>query len=168
MPTRPAHVLIANGPNLNLLGEREPQIYGRISLAQIEERCRHHGQELSITVDFFQTNDESEMIERIHQSNEHHHGIIINAGAWTHTSIALLDALNACPLPAIEVHISNIWKREKFRHHSYIAAAALGCIGGFGLDGYLLALSALRQHLSRQNNYAKRKHSSNEGTTGTS
>lgn len=151
-----ATILIANGPNLNLLGTREPDIYGYMTLAQIDQACRRHvesqeriqawGQEWGI--DFFQTNDEAHMMERIHGASEKNQGLILNAGAWTHTSLALLDALKACPLPIIEVHLSNIWKRESFRHHSYVAPAAHGCIVGFGAMGYILALDALAHILT--------------------
>lgn len=147
----PAHtsILILNGPNLNLLGSREPQIYGHESLEDIAERCRQHGQKRGWNVHFVQSNHEGILIDWIHEAKTRHQGLIVNAGAYTHSSIALLDALLAVALPVIEVHLSNLAKREAFRHHSYVARAAIGTICGFGAAGYCLALDAMASLLQR-------------------
>lgn len=142
-------VLVLNGPNLNMLGKRQPEIYGRETLADVEAACRAEAKALDLTVDFFQSNHEGALVDRIQQAREANSGIIINAGAYTHTSIAILDALNAAEKPVIEVHLSNIYKREEFRHHSYISPVAVGVIAGFGSQGYLLALRAMARHVSR-------------------
>ena len=139
MPT----VFILNGPNLNLLGVREPATYGYDTLADVEQRCLARAQALDLLVEFRQTNHEGQMVDWIHEAREAADGIIINAGALTHTSVAVLDALNAADLPVIEVHLSNIFRRESFRHHSYISLAARGGIFGLGPQGYELALEAL-------------------------
>lgn len=136
-------VLILNGPNLNMLGSRQPEIYGRETLADIEASCRRHGAALGLTVDFRQSNHEGQLVDWIQEARGKAGGIIINAGAYTHTSIALLDALLASELPAVEVHLSNIHQREGFRQHSYVSKAARGMICGFGSQGYLLALDAM-------------------------
>lgn len=142
-------VLVLNGPNLNMLGKRQPEIYGRETLADVEAACRAEAKALDLAVDFFQSNHEGALVDRIQQAREANSGIIINAGAYTHTSIAILDALNAAEKPVIEVHLSNIYKREEFRHHSYISPVAVGVIAGFGSQGYLLALRAMTRHVSR-------------------
>ncbi len=142
-------VLVLNGPNLNMLGKRQPQIYGRETLADIEKACRAEAQRLGIAVEFTQSNHEGVLVDRIQAAREANCGIVINAGAYTHTSVALLDALNAAELPVVEVHLSNIYKRESFRHHSYISPAAVGVIAGLGSHGYLLALQALSRLLAR-------------------
>lgn len=142
-------VLVLNGPNLNMLGKRQPEIYGRETLADIETACRVEAKGLDLSLDFFQSNHEGALVERIQQAREANSGIIINAGAYTHTSVALLDALNAAEKPVIEVHLSNIYKREEFRHHSYISPVAVGVICGFGSQGYLLALRAMTRLVSR-------------------
>ena len=139
MPT----VFILNGPNLNLLGVREPATYGYDTLADVEQRCLARAQALDLSIDFRQTNHEGQMVDWIHEAREAADGIIINAGALTHTSVAVLDALNAADLPVIEVHLSNIFRRESFRHHSYVSLAANGRIFGLGPQGYELALEAL-------------------------
>jgi|SRR5579885_3302227 len=136
-------VLILNGPNLNLLGRREPEIYGRESLADIESAARARARALSLELDFRQSNSEGELVTWIQQAHERCSGIVINAGALSHTSIAILDALLACGLPVIEVHLSNIYRREGFRQHSYVSQAARGVICGLGSEGYLLALEAM-------------------------
>jgi len=136
-------ILVLNGPNLDLLGRRQPAIYGRGTLADIEKACHKRGKALELFVDFRQTNHEGELIEWVQQAPDKASGIVINAGDFTHTSVALLDALVAGELPVIEVHLSNIFKRESFRHHSYISLAARGVIAGLGPQGYLLALEAL-------------------------
>jgi len=140
-------ILIVNGPNLNMLGVREPSIYGRGALADIEKLCRKSGRELGLAVDFRQSNHEGEIVGWIQESRSTHGGIVINAGAYTHTSIAILDALQATELPAIEVHLSNIFRRESFRHHSYVSLAARAVICGLGPTGYRLALAALAEIL---------------------
>ncbi len=136
-------ILIVNGPNLNLLGSREPAVYGRETLAQIEKATRSRARELGLAVDFRQSNHEGEIVTWIQEARARHAGIIINAGAYTHGSIAILDALLAVALPTIEVHLSNIFRREHFRHLSYPAQAAEGAICGFGGHGYELALEAI-------------------------
>jgi 3-dehydroquinate dehydratase-2 len=141
MTTRPAYVL--NGPNLNLLGKRQPEIYGRETLADVEAACRRVGAELKLEIRFHQTNREYELIDWIHEAREDAAGIVINPAAFTHTSVALLDALKTCECPILEVHISNIHQREAFRHHSYVSLAATGVIAGFGTQGYTLALQRL-------------------------
>lgn len=138
---KPVYVL--NGPNLNLLGLREPAVYGSETLKDVEARCLAHAASLGLAVDFRQSNHEGELIGWIHEARDKASGIAINAGAYTHTSVALHDALKAAELPAVEVHLSNIHRREAFRHHSFIAAAVTGVIAGFGSDSYVLALSAL-------------------------
>lgn len=134
--------LILNGPNLNMLGTREPEIYGHITLADIEAQCTALAKELQVTVDFRQSNHEGELITWVQQARGKFKAIIINAGGYTHTSIALMDALMATALPIYEVHLSNIFRRESFRHHSYISLAATGVICGLGAQGYKLALHA--------------------------
>ena len=142
-------VLVLNGPNLNLLGKRQPQIYGRETLADVEKACRAEAARLALAVEFAQSNHEGTLVELIHAARDKNSAIVINAGAYTHTSIALLDALNAAELPVIEVHISNVYKRESFRHHSYISPVAAGVIVGLGIQGYTLALQALALRLKR-------------------
>ena len=142
-------VLVLNGPNLNMLGKRQPEIYGRETLADVEKACQDEAARLGLGIEFFQSNHEGLLVDRIQAAREQNSAIVINAGAYTHTSVALLDALNAAELPAVEVHISNIYKREAFRHHSYISPAAVGVIAGLGIQGYLLALQALARLLAR-------------------
>ena len=139
--TRLAYVL--NGPNLNLLGKREPEIYGRETLADVEAACRLKGEELGLALRFHQSNREYELIDWVHEAREDAAGIVINPAAFTHTSVALLDALKTCTCPIFEVHISNVHQRESFRHHSYVSLAATGIIVGCGTQGYLLALERL-------------------------
>ena len=140
-------VLVLNGPNLNLIGLREPHIYGSRTLADLELLLEQSAPE-QMDLIFYQSNHEGEMIDRVHSLMSHSvNGIVINAGAWTHTSIALRDALSAVRIPFIEVHISNIYAREAFRHHSYLSDSALAVISGCGLDGYIYALMSLHQHL---------------------
>ncbi len=136
-------ILILNGPNLNMLGEREPDIYGGDSLEAIGVACQHKGQTLGMSVDFRQSNDEGELVSWIQSSAEDCSGIVLNAGAYSHTSIAILDALRVVNLPTIEVHLSNIYRRESFRHYSHISQAAVGVICGLGAQSYILALDAL-------------------------
>ena len=133
-------VYVLNGPNLNLLGKRQPRIYGHETLADVERDCSALAAELGLEVRFLQSNWEGQIVDWVHEARETAVGIVINPGAFTHTSVAILDALNAYDGPVIEVHISNIHKREAFRHHSYVSARADGVIAGCGTDGYLLAL----------------------------
>jgi 3-dehydroquinate dehydratase II len=135
-----ARVLILNGPNLNLLGQRQPAIYGHSTLSEVEFMCRSLGAELGIEVTCKQSNAEHQIIDWIHEARESADAIIINPGAYSHTSIAIHDALKTCEFPILEVHISNIHRREDFRSHSYISLAATGVIAGLGVHGYLLAL----------------------------
>ena len=139
MPT----VFVLNGPNLNLLGVRDPAVYGRDTLADIEARCLVRAAALDLQIDFRQTNHEGQLVDWIQEARESADGIVLNAGAFTHTSVAVLDALYAAELPVIEVHLSNIFRRERFRHHSYVSLAARGVICGLGAHGYELALEAL-------------------------
>ena len=141
-------VFVLNGPNLNLLGLREPAVYGSATLKDVERRCRDHAATLGLDVDFRQSNHEGELVTWIHEAREQGSGIAINAGAYTHTSVALHDALKAADLPAVEVHLSNVHKRESFRHHSFLAPAVAGVICGFGVVSYVLALTALHSILS--------------------
>ena len=136
-------VFVLNGPNLNLLGVREPAVYGRGTLAEIEARCRVRATALALEIDFRQTNHEGELVDWIQEARQSAHGIVLNAGALSHTSIAVLDALSALDLPTIEVHLSNIFRRERFRHRSYVSLAASGVICGLGAQGYELALEAI-------------------------
>ena len=139
MPT----VFVLNGPNLNLLGVRDPSVYGHDTLGDIEERCAARAAALDLEIDFRQTNHEGQLVDWIQEARESAEGIILNAGALTHTSVAVLDALFAAGLPVIEVHLSNIFRRESFRHHSYVSLAATGVICGLGAKGYELALDAI-------------------------
>jgi len=140
-------ILILNGPNLNLLGTRQPEVYGKTTLADVEALCREKAKTLGFDVAFEQSNHEGALIDLIHAAKGKHAGIVLNAGAYTHTSIALMDAIASVELPVVEVHLSNIHAREEFRHRSYIAPVALGQICGFGAQGYLMALDALKDHL---------------------
>ncbi|WP_435609581.1 type II 3-dehydroquinate dehydratase [Pseudomonas knackmussii] len=133
-------ILILNGPNLNLLGTREPATYGYETLADVEALCHARADELGLQVEFRQTNHEGQLIDWIHQARGRCAGIVINPAAWTHTSVAIRDALAAVELPVIEVHLSNVHKREEFRHHSFVSGIALGVMAGFGSNGYRLAL----------------------------
>lgn len=141
-------VYILNGPNLNLLGKRQPQIYGHTTLAEVETGCRKLAEELGLEVRFHQSNREYEIIDWIYEARENGSGIVINAAAFTHTSLAILDALNTFEGPVIEVHISNVHKRETFRHHSYVSLRADGVIAGCGTEGYQLGLRRVASILS--------------------
>ncbi len=142
-------ILIINGPNLNLLGNREPAHYGSNTLAEIEADCRRHAAAHDVGSRFFQSNSEGALVDRIQEAGRDNTDfIIINAGAYTHTSVALRDALLAVAIPYIEVHLSNVWGREPFRHHSYLSEAAHGVIVGLGSMGYRLAIEAAAEILS--------------------
>lgn len=143
---KPIYVL--NGPNLNLLGKREPAIYGHASLNDVRSRAEERAKAVGLTIDFRQSNDEGELVDWVQEAREKASGIIVNAGAYSHTSIALLDALQAAELPVIEVHLSNIFRRETYRQHSYISLAAKGVICGLGPKGYELALEAMAETLA--------------------
>ncbi len=146
-------ILILNGPNLNLLGTREPEIYGHETLSDIEQNCKEHGKSIGIEIDFRQSNSEGELVDWIQGAVETIDGIIINPAAYTHTSVAILDALNQAGCPFIEVHLSNLFSREPFRHHSYVSPIAKGVICGFGAHGYLLALDAISKLVSDKEEY---------------
>lgn len=143
-------VFILNGPNLNLLGKRQPHIYGHETLADVETECRRAGEKLGLAIRFHQSNREYELIDWIHEARDIAGGIVINPAAFTHTSVAILDALNAFEAPVLEVHISNVHKREAFRHHSYVSLRADGVIAGFGTQGYVLALERLARLMEAQ------------------
>ena len=140
-------ILVLHGPNLNLLGKREPEIYGSHTLEDINRTLMSQANLLGVTLDCFQSNHEGELIDLIHSALGTRDGILINPGAYTHTSVGLRDALSGVNIPTVEVHLSNIHRREDFRHHSYIAPIAVGQISGFGADSYRLGLDALVNHL---------------------
>lgn len=133
-------IYVLNGPNLNLLGKRQPEIYGHETLADVEAKVRKRASLLGLEIEFFQSNHEGAIIDKIHEAREKADGIVINPAAYTHTSVAILDALNAFDNPVIEVHISNVHKRESFRHHSYVSSRAEAVLAGFGTRGYEVAL----------------------------
>ena len=137
-------IFILNGPNLNLLGMRQPEIYGRETLEDVADACAALAEDLGLSIRFHQSNHEGQIIDWIHGARSEGAGIVINPGAFTHTSVAILDALNAFDGPVLEVHISNVHKREAFRHHSYVSLRAEGVIAGFGTEGYLLALRRMK------------------------
>ncbi len=142
-------VFVLNGPNLNLLGTREPAIYGGETLADVRRRTETRAKALGLEVDFRQTNSEGTLVDWIQEARDRAGGIVINAGAYTHTSIAMLDALNAAAMPVVELHLSNVFRRERFRHKSYVTPAAEGLICGFGPKGYELAIDAMADLLAR-------------------
>ena len=142
-------VYVLNGPNLNLLGKRQPHIYGHETLADVEAECRKVGKGLKLDIKFHQSNAEYEIINWIHEARETAAAIVINPAAFTHTSVAILDALSACDFPIIEVHISNVHRREAFRHHSYVSHVASGVIAGFGTQGYTLALQRVAKLIEK-------------------
>lgn len=144
------NILIINGPNLNMLGTREPEIYGTRTLADIERACAAKAESLGVGIDFRQSNGEGEIVSWIQQARSSHSAVIINPAAYSHTSVAILDALLACGLPVIEVHLSNIFRREEFRRHSFVSQAADGIVCGLGERGYLLALEAAASFLSKE------------------
>ena len=144
----PKHIYILNGPNLNLLGTREPEIYGAETLSDVKNRTRAKAEALGYTIEFKQSNQEGELVDWIQQARNEACALVINAGAYTHTSVAILDALLATDIPCIEVHLSNIFQREEFRHHSFLSSASTGVICGFGAKGYELAIEAIADQLS--------------------
>ena len=143
-------ILIINGVNLNMLGYREPEQYGTITLKELEKELHAYSFSLGIDIETFQSNIEGEIVERIQQAREHFDGIVLNAGAYTHTSIAIRDAITTAAMPTVEVHMSNIYTREEFRHKSLIAPVCIGQIAGFGLDSYKLGLNAVVNFLSQK------------------
>lgn len=142
--------LVINGPNLNMLGTREPEKYGTTTLSDIEKEISEHAKEKNVEVDFYQSNIEGEIVTAIQKAKNVYDGIIINPAAYTHTSVALRDAILAAELPAVEIHLSNIHTREEFRHHSFTAPVCIGQITGFGKFGYIMALDAIVNHCSNR------------------
>ena len=144
-------ILVINGPNLNILGSREKEKYGNTSLQDIQKRCTDHASKINLDIDFKQSNVEGEIVNFIQNAKKNYHGIIINAGGYTHTSVAILDALLAVKKPTIELHITNIYKREDFRHKSLISKAADGIICGLGSEGYIMALDGIKKIIKNEN-----------------
>ncbi len=142
-------IIVIHGPNLNLLGVREPEVYGNLTLEEINKKIKELAESLGVIVDFFQSNKEGELIDRIQEASSNYDAIIINPGAYTHTSIALRDAIISVGIPTFEVHLSNIYRRENFRHKSYIADIAIGQVSGFGVNSYLLGLRAAVDYLNK-------------------
>ena len=151
----PKPIYVLNGPNLNMLGVREPSIYGAETLDDVRRRTEARGKQLGLAVDFRQSNSEGELVTWIQEAREKAGGIILNAGAYTHTSVAILDALTAAEKPVIELHLSNVFRRESFRHHSYVSPAAQGVICGFGPKGYELAVDAMSDLLDKADKKTK-------------
>ena len=139
--------MVLHGPNLNLLGLREPDIYGSVTLIQVDDILREESKRLQVHLSCLQSNHEGVLVDEIHRAREKIQGILINPGAYTHTSVAIRDALAGVEIPTVEVHLSNIYRREEFRHHSYIAPIAIGQISGFGVNSYILGLQALVRYL---------------------
>ena len=144
-------IIILNGPNLNLLGERETNQYGNFTLKDIQKKCNEFARQNNIKLSLFQSNIEGELVDEIQNSRTNHNGLIINAGGYTHTSVAIHDALKILKIPIIELHISNIYNREEFRHKSLISKVAKGVICGFGTDGYIMSLKAMKKFLDNEN-----------------
>jgi len=142
-------IIILNGPNLNLLGEREKEKYGNVTLKNIENNCKKFAEKNNIDLSLFQSNLEGELVGKIQQARKEHHGLIINAGGYTHTSVAIHDALKILKIPIIELHITNIYNREEFRHKSLISKIATSVICGFGTNGYIMALNAMKSYLKK-------------------
>ena len=142
-------IIILNGPNLNLLGEREKDKYGNVMLNDIENDCKEFSKKNDVSLSLFQSNIEGEIVEEIQKTRNGQHGLIINAGGYTHTSVAILDALKILEIPIIELHITNIYNREEFRHKSLISKVAKGVLCGFGTDGYIMALQAMKNYLKK-------------------
>tara|TARA_A100001011_G_scaffold395080_1_gene489066 strand:- start:342 stop:788 length:447 start_codon:yes stop_codon:yes gene_type:complete len=144
-------IIILNGPNLNLLGEREKEKYGNVTLENIENNCKKFAEKNNIDLFLFQSNVEGELVEEIQKARKEQNGLIINAGGYTHTSVAILDALKILKIPIIELHITNIYNREEFRHKSLISKVASSVLCGFGSDGYVMALEAMKNYLKNEN-----------------
>ena len=142
-------IIILNGPNLNLLGEREKNQYGSVTLKDIEKNCNEYAKNNNLALSLFQSNIEGELVEKIQNSRNEQQGLIINAGGYTHTSVAIHDSLKILKIPIIELHISNIYNREDFRHKSLISKLAKGIICGFGIDGYIMGLNAMSKYLKK-------------------
>ena len=142
-------ILIINGPNLNLLGKREETKYGKVTLDEVKKNCEFHAKSINVEIHFYQSNIEGEIVEMIQKAKGNYNGIIINAAGYTHTSVAILDALLAVKLPTIEVHITNIYNREEFRKKSLISKAANGIICGFGVNGYIMALDSMKEIINK-------------------
>lgn len=143
-------LLVVNGPNLNILGTRQPEVYGRATLEDVETLCRETAGEVGCEVSFFQSNQEGVLIDTLHAAPAQYNGIVLNAGAYSHTSIALYDAISSIDIPTVEIHISNIHARETFRHKSLITPVAIGIISGLGITGYALGIRAVMSHLGDQ------------------
>ncbi|MDJ0744003.1 MAG: type II 3-dehydroquinate dehydratase [Xenococcaceae cyanobacterium MO_167.B27] len=144
-------ILVLHGPNLNLLGTREPEVYGSVTLEGINQSLTEESNKLQVQVSCLQFNHEGDLVDAIHKAPLEHQGIIINAAAYTHTSVAIRDAISGVNIPTVEVHLSNIYRREEFRHHSYIAPVVIGQISGFGSNSYILGLEAIVSHLRTTN-----------------
>ena len=144
-------IIILNGPNLNLLGEREKNQYGSFTLSEVEKNCEKFASKNNLIISFYQSNIEGEIVEKIQNSRKDQNGLIINAGGYTHTSVAIHDALKIINFPIIELHITNIYNREDFRHKSLISNVANGVICGFGVNGYIMALEAMKKYLDNEN-----------------
>ena len=146
-------ILVINGVNMNMLGFRETEKYGTMTLKDLEKDLYAFSFELGIDIETFQSNFEGEIVEKIHSAKDNFDGIVINAGAYTHTSVAIRDAISAVDIPTVEVHMTNIYKREEFRHHSYLAPVCIGQISGFGADSYKLGLKAIKNFLKTNNSF---------------
>ena len=144
-------IIILNGPNLNLLGEREKKQYGNFTLKDLEKSCNDYADQNNIALTFFQSNIEGELVDQIQTARNNHDGLIINAGGYTHTSVAIHDALKILKIPVIELHISNIYNREEFRHKSLLSKVAKGVICGFGAEGYIMSLTAMIKFIENEN-----------------
>jgi 3-dehydroquinate dehydratase II len=143
-------ILVLHGPNLNLLGQREPETYGLVTLEQINRQLQQEAERMGVNLVFLQSNHEGVLVDAIQAACGQHQGVLINAAAYTHSSVALRDAIAAVAIPTVEVHLSNIYRREEFRHHSWIAPVVIGQISGFGANSYRLGLQALVDHLSHK------------------
>ena len=148
-------ILVINGVNMNILGSRETEKYGTMTLKDLEKDLYAFSFELGIDIETFQSNFEGEIVEKIHSAKDNFDGIVINAGAYTHTSVAIRDAISAVDIPTVEVHMTNIYKREEFRHHSYLAPVCIGQISGFGADSYKLGLKAIKNFLKTNNSFGE-------------
>lgn len=148
-------ILVINGVNMNMLGSRETEKYGTMTLKDLEKDLYAFSFELGIDIETFQSNFEGEIVEKIHSAKDNFDGIVINAGAYTHTSVAIRDAISAVDIPTVEVHMTNIYKREEFRHHSYLASVCIGQISGFGADSYKLGLKAIKNFLKTNNSFGE-------------